>query len=173
MKAFLQIETDRGLIRRLKPADKPKFLDLMMDKSVTDNMAFSDDMKTQAGAKQILEMTLNAYETKEPLLAFAIEEKDSSEFLGLCGGTIRKPGEMEIFYAFLPEQWGRGWATEVLRGLTTHVFLNRDIHLLQLFITPNNRASQRVAEKNNFIKQGWSDHPQFEEKVLLFEKSKS
>ena len=173
MKAFKSIVTPRTKIRRLLPTDKENLAELLCDGQVTDNMAFTDEMKTVAGAAGLLEMTLKLYDSETPLLAYAIEDKNNTEFLGVTGLNPWENGEVEIFYAFLPKNWGKGLATEVMHGLTHFIFESEEASVVTALITQNNLASIKVAEKNGFSSHGLIENPSYRDLVFLYKKEKA
>ena len=61
----------------------------------------------------------------------------------------------EISYQVFGEKHtGKGYATEALRLLTEHLFSTKLMDRLQLSIHPDNLASQRVAEKCGYTREG-------------------
>ncbi len=127
-------------------------------------------MKTLTGAEKLLSMTINSYGLDSPLLAYAIEQKSDKAFVGITGLHPIQESVVEIFYALLPPYWHKGFATEVLNGLTTFVFENTKVKTVTAFITPTNQASIRIAEKNGFVNQGLVENPNFKDLVHLFKK---
>ena len=173
MKAFQSFATARTCIRRLSEPDGPGLTRLLCDPAVTDNMAFDEGVKTVAGAKNLLEMTISSYNTEIPLLAFAIEDKVDKQFLGVSGLNPLNENEVEVFYALLPESWGKGIATEVLTGYVDYLFGNTSFEAIVAFITQNNDASKKVAQKNGFQNCGLVKNPNFEDDVFFYKKEKT
>ena len=170
MKTFQSIETRRTIIRRLIHADQEKLIELLCDPSVTNNMSFTEEMKTPTGATDLLAMTIKSYDTKVPLLAYAIEDAGTGEFIGVTGLNPLEEHNIEVFYALLPAHWHKGFASEVLNGLVDFIFKKEKYQAISAFITPNNLASARVAEKNGFVNRGLVKNPAFSKKVFLFQK---
>jgi RimJ/RimL family protein N-acetyltransferase len=54
---------------------------------------------------------------------------------------------MEVGWTLGREYWGRGYATEAAKASLDYGFLNHDVAKLISMIDPDNRASQRVAER--------------------------
>jgi len=77
---------------------------------------------------------------------------------GNIGSWIDEHGRREVGYAYGREFWGRGIATAAL-GL----YLSRELAArpLYAYAVASNVGSQRVLEKNGFVRI--SDHPQVEE----------
>jgi len=59
-----------------------------------------------------------------------------------------------IGYWCAPEARGRGVTTRALRLLSRHAFEDLGLERLQLFTDPDNRASQRVADKVGYQREG-------------------
>ncbi len=86
---------------------------------------------------------------------FAITESDDGSFLGLAA-VLRlddEAGEAELGYIVAPHARGRGLATEALRLLTEWGFA-RGLHRLELRMNADNAASQRVAERCGYVREG-------------------
>ncbi|WP_430965845.1 GNAT family N-acetyltransferase [Spongiimicrobium sp. 2-473A-2-J] len=173
MKAFESIETSRTVIRRLMVTDKEKLIALLGNTNITANMAFPDEMKTAEGAANLLKITIASYGTESPLLAYAIQDKNNSRFLGVTGLNPMKNKEIEIFYALLPENWNKGLATEVMDGLTEFILNDGTYQVVLAFITQNNKASMRVAEKNGFSNYGLVTNQNFKDLVFLYKKERN
>ncbi|MCM8568578.1 GNAT family N-acetyltransferase [Gramella jeungdoensis] len=173
MKPFELLSTSRTIIRRFQPADRDKLVELLCDRSVTRYMVFPEETLTEDGASELLETTINSYETEKPLLAYAVAQKKDDGLIGVSGYHPLSNNEIEVFYAFLPEYWGKGFATEILIRLTNYVFENGDYAAIVAPITRANKASIRVAEKAGFTNHGLQQHPDYDDLVFMFKKEKT
>jgi [ribosomal protein S5]-alanine N-acetyltransferase len=81
---------------------------------------------------------------------------NSKEFIGLAGMKLScdkfKLGE--IYYKFLPCQWGKGYATEVSRTLINIGFEYFHLHKVEAGVATDNIKSIRVLEKSGMTKEG-------------------
>ena len=69
-------------------------------------------------------------------------------FVGRAGVSLwRATGEIELGYAFRPEFWGQGLATEAARAVAEWAFAHTDVAYLIAFTDPKNFGSQRVLER--------------------------
>ena len=150
MEPFKKIETLRLIIRQLDYDDKQAFISLMTNGIITQNLALDNSMKTQAGALLVLNKTIESYATKDSLLAFAIEHKSINTFIGICGISTVDTYSVEIFYAFLPGFWGKGFATETLIKLRDYLASETSVKKIHAYITPSNVAFIEVAGKAKF-----------------------
>ena len=84
--------------------------------------------------------------------------KDSQESVGsLCFKGPVKNHAVEIGYGVQPEQEGHGYVTEALRAMTQWAFNQKDVVFVEAETAPDNRASQRVLEKCNFVPDGMGE----------------
>jgi RimJ/RimL family protein N-acetyltransferase len=86
--------------------------------------------------------------------AFAIVDSASGELAGAIGARSEEEGRVEIGYWVVREARGRGVATRALRLLARWAVEELDAARLQLYADPANTASQRVAEKAGFRREG-------------------
>jgi RimJ/RimL family protein N-acetyltransferase len=87
---------------------------------------------------------------------FFIEKKDGGKigsivqynsYLGL--GKL-----LEIGYALLPSERGKGCCTEAVQLMVDYLFLSMDVSRVQATISIKNKASERVLEKAGFTREG-------------------
>jgi ribosomal-protein-alanine N-acetyltransferase len=83
---------------------------------------------------------------------FAVER--DGELLGAIGyelGSGERAGTAMLGYFFKPTAWGRGFATEATRLLTSHLFTKPAITRVWANVMAPNRASARVLEKADYV----------------------
>jgi RimJ/RimL family protein N-acetyltransferase len=89
---------------------------------------------------------------------FIIEKKDGGKigfivhFHVLHLGTATK--QLEIGYALVPSERGKGYGTEALEIMVDYLFLSKDSMRIQVQTDLRNVASQKVIEKVGFKKEG-------------------
>lgn len=139
-------DTRRMRVRRWRASDQADLLGLYSDPDV---IRWVDDGQalTPAEADAWMQVTQTNYETRGYGM-FAIEDRENALTIGF-GGIIHPGGQPdpEIKYAFYPHMWGRGLATEFVRGLLAYGI---KAHKLQGFIAtiaPQNTASRHVVLK--------------------------
>jgi RimJ/RimL family protein N-acetyltransferase len=74
--------------------------------------------------------------------------------LALVPTTDAEAAEAELGYIVWPEARGRGVAKETLRLLTEWAFRERGIERACLYISVENAASKRVAERCGYVREG-------------------
>ena len=96
----------------------------------------------------------------DPVLhSFVAIDRESLSAVGQLGATSEpsEDGEIEIGYGFGVA--GRGYATEAVAALVTHLLGTPAISMVTATTAVGNLASQRVLEKNGFAQVGtsWSE----------------
>jgi RimJ/RimL family protein N-acetyltransferase len=85
---------------------------------------------------------------------FAIVDHATHELLGSIGVRFLGDGVAETGYWVKREARGRGVAPRALELVARWALVERGIARLQLHAEPGNVASQRVAEKAGFVREG-------------------
>jgi RimJ/RimL family protein N-acetyltransferase len=87
---------------------------------------------------------------------FVIADAARDEPLGLVSLRIAEgdPGLAAVGYWLRPEARGRGAATVALQLIARWAFSDLGVQRLELTTSPENVASQRVAERAGFIREG-------------------
>ncbi len=82
---------------------------------------------------------------------YLIIEKISGAFVGtfLLRKTIDRSG-VEIGYAFRKEDWGKGFATEIVKQGVNYVFTYTDFSSIYAFTEIRNNGSKNVLDKSGF-----------------------
>jgi RimJ/RimL family protein N-acetyltransferase len=74
--------------------------------------------------------------------------------LGLAPSIDRTAKTVELGYIVAPAGRGRGVATDALRRLTDWAFAELGARRIELFISVDNEASKRVAERAGYVREG-------------------
>jgi len=90
----------------------------------------------------------------EDHLALAMTTSDGGHVVGSMSLFIMKPGVGEFGYWAAPEARGRGYTTRALRLLARWTLDELKLPRLQLGTLTGNTASERVAEKAGFSREG-------------------
>ena len=147
------METERLLLRKLTPGDLDSLVEIYGDPRA---MRYFEKVYTH---DEILERFLNRNlaRYRDPGYGmYAVESKREGEFLGLAGPNPEEvDGEryIEVGYSFKPAAWGNGYATEAAAACVRYAFERLGAQRVVSFIDPDNRPSQRVAQRNG-LRQG-------------------
>jgi [ribosomal protein S5]-alanine N-acetyltransferase len=161
--ATLILETERLRLRRAEAADAPFILRLLNEPSFIDNIG-------DRGVRNLDDAV--AYIANGPAASHGqygfgldvVELKDSGMPIGMCGLLKRDQLDLpDLGYAFVPEFWSRGYASESAAAVLAHA-RDRLGHRQILAVTnPENSASVRVLERLGFESRGligWTDDSQ-------------
>ena len=85
---------------------------------------------------------------------FLIEKKDGSKIGYMWHFTHPFVKLLEIGYFLVPSERGKGYCTEAIKIMADYLFLSKDIVRIQAHTDTRNKASQKVAEKAGFKKEG-------------------
>lgn len=139
-------ETARMAVRRWRDSDLP---DLMAVYGDAEAMKWVGDGQpiTENECLEWLVVTQRNYAMRGYGM-FAVEFKSEPGVIGFCG-IVHPDGqeEAEVKYAYLRRFWGRGIATEILRGLIGYGVSAHGITRLIATTAPENSASQAVLTK--------------------------
>jgi ribosomal-protein-alanine N-acetyltransferase len=92
-----------------------------------------------------------AHQEKHGFSKWAVFSKDTGDFAGRAGwASMDTSNEVEVGFKFLPQYWGNGFATEVLKALLSWGKTNIP-HPLIAFAYPENNASIQVLKKSGMI----------------------
>jgi Acetyltransferases, including N-acetylases of ribosomal proteins len=96
-------------------------------------------------------VSLRNYETKG-FGASAVIEKDTGAFIGCCG-IVYDPDrqEPEIIYAFHPNSWGKGYASELVPRMLKYGFDRCKLPYILATLHSENTASRRIVEKAGMV----------------------
>lgn len=143
-------ETPRLIVRHFVKADADFFMRLLNEPSFIQNIA-DKGVRTTADAINYL--------SNGPIASYAefgfglniVELKGSAVAIGMCGLLKRENlDDPDIGYAFLPEYWSKGYATEsvgcVLNSAKQTFGLQRVLAITKV----ENRGSIRLLEKSGF-----------------------
>jgi RimJ/RimL family protein N-acetyltransferase len=83
-----------------------------------------------------------------------VDASDDAALLGMIGLRLPAPEVGELGYWLAAEARGRGVATRAVRLLCTWAFGELPLARMQLHTLPGNRASERVAERAGFTREG-------------------
>ena len=87
---------------------------------------------------------------------FIIERKDGSKigYIAHYNSYLGLGKLLEIGYALLPSERGKGYCTEATQLMVDYLFLSMDVSRVMATISIRNKASERVLEKAGFTKEG-------------------
>lgn len=145
------LKTERLRLRLLTLEDAPFILRLLNEPSFIRHIG-DKRVRTEEDAR--------AYITKGPLDTYArlgfglwvVEELATGAPAGVCGLLKRDELEdVDIGYAYLPEFWSRGYATEAAAATLAHARAALGLRRVLAVVNEDNHGSIRLLEKLGFV----------------------
>ncbi len=147
-----QLATSRMVLRRHKPENLDAFAAFLADEDATRYMAFTPEQKTRAGASQMLDYVIAAYDTDAAVFSLTIADRETDEYLRSCGANPDGE-EIEIYYTVVSHRQGEGITTDASRALVNHLRRETQSRLVA-YVVEENAASVAVAERLGFSDSG-------------------
>ncbi|MCD6069082.1 MAG: alanine acetyltransferase [Bacteroidetes bacterium] len=90
-------------------------------------------------------------------LWWGMELKDQPGFIGNVGYRISKKEHYraEAGYSMFPEYFGKGLMNEAFVKTLEYAFQTIGLHSLEAVIDPDNLPSQKLLERNNFVREAY------------------
>jgi RimJ/RimL family protein N-acetyltransferase len=143
----MNLKTPRLRLRELRQSDFDELYAMFNDPQV---MRYYPSTRDKAATQAWLDRMLEAYAT-EGYALWAVELKDSGEFVGQCGVLLQEVDgqlEFEIGYLFKSQHWHQGYATEAAQACKQYAFDRLGRAYVISLIRPINIPSRKVAERN-------------------------
>jgi [ribosomal protein S5]-alanine N-acetyltransferase len=150
---FKNLETERLLLRRVDNNDVEEII-LLRGNPQTMKYIPRPLVKTKEDALEHIAMIDSKIENNEGI-NWAITLKNNLKLIGIIGLYRIKPEHYraEIGYMILPEFNGKGITTEAIKAVLNYGFNEMNLHSIEGVIDPQNFASERVLQKNGFVKE--------------------
>ncbi len=141
-------ETDRLYVRQWLDTDLQNVHRLYSDKAI---MEYIRPVLTIEETKQIFDKQIAEYSAGQYVGRYLIMEKSSNSFVGIL--LLRKPENrdgVEMGYAFRLEDWGKGFATEIVKEGVHYIFTTTTFSSIYAFTNVKNLNSKNVLIKSGF-----------------------
>lgn len=164
---FQNLETERLLLRRVVDEDVNEIFALRSDPEVMKYIP-RPLVKTKEDALAHVAMIDEKIEINEGI-NWAITLKGNPKLIGIIGHYRIKPEHFraEIGYMLLPEYQGKGIISEAIKTVVKYGFEVMQLHSIEAIIDPKNFASEKVLQKNGFVKEAHLKENEFYEGRFL------
>ncbi len=153
---FPEIETERLLLRRMKPKDASVILTLRSDETV---MKYIDRERTKSltEAEQFLAKIDASIVSNNGIMWGIVLKKEPEELIGNIGywRLIKEHYRAEVGYMLHPDHWKKGIMKEALLSVIDFGFDKMNLHSIEANINPGNEASAKILEATGFIKEAY------------------
>jgi len=155
--AHILFETERLIVRHYTKDDGDNFFLLNGDEEI---MRYIRPAKTREEADQFLSEILKKLEENPSAGRWAVEEKHTGVFVGSFAfiPVEGKKDKMQLGYALLKQNWGKGYATELTVAGLQYVFTKTTLAEIFAVTEVLNTASQKV-----LLKAGFTFHSTYKE----------
>ncbi|MCI8387944.1 MAG: GNAT family N-acetyltransferase [Clostridiales bacterium] len=148
------IETERLVLRRMKPSDCHDMYEYASNPDVTRYLLW-EPHKSWKQSLEYLEYLQTRYRVGD-FYDWAVVDKKRSKMIGTCGFTSLDFGNnaAEVGYVLNPAYWGRGIAPEALKRVLYFAFMELNVHRVEARYMVGNDRSRRVMEKCGMTYEG-------------------
>jgi RimJ/RimL family protein N-acetyltransferase len=147
----MKVRGEGVVLRPWRIEDVPAVTAACQDAEIARWLAFVPEPYTEADARFYVEDCMAASEDRKP---FAITNAETGEVIGSIDMRINRMQTGHIGYWLAAEARGRGLTTAALRALSRWAIEELGLGRVELVTDPDNIASQRVAEKAGFRREG-------------------
>lgn len=150
---FQNLETERLYLRRVTKEDVNEIFALRSDQEVMKYIP-RPLVKTDEDALAHIAMIDEKIDSNEGI-NWAITLKNNPKLIGIIGHYRIRPEHFraEIGYMLLPEHQGKGIISEAINEVVNYGFEVMKLHSIEAIIDPENFASEKVLQKNGFVKE--------------------
>jgi ribosomal-protein-alanine N-acetyltransferase len=152
---FPNLQSQRLIYRQLTVVDTAEII-LLRGNPITMKFIPRPLINNHNDVIQFVAMMYEALQNKIGI-NWAVCTKDKpNEMIGIIG-HYRIQAEnhrAEIGYMFRQEHHGKGYASEAIAEITKYGFKNMQLNTIEAVLSPDNKASEKVLLKNNYIKEG-------------------
>ena len=153
IKHHIIFETERLIVRQYEfETDTENFYLLNGDDDV---MRYIRATKSKEECDVFLKKAIESYKINPLMGRWAADEKVTGKFVGSFAIIpIEGSEDIQLGYAFLKENWGKGFASELTKAGLDYYFKNTKADHIYAIAEEGNVASHKVLLKNSFVPDG-------------------
>jgi len=146
-------ETERLIVRQYDfETDAENFFLLNSDDDV---MRYIRATKSKQECDAFLKKIIETYKINPLMGRWAANEKSTGKFVGSFAIIpVEDSEDIQLGYAFLKENWGKGFASELTKAALDYYFKNTKADHIYAIAEEANIASHKVLLKNSFVPDG-------------------
>ncbi|KAB3538565.1 GNAT family N-acetyltransferase [Alkaliphilus pronyensis] len=162
------IETERLILRPIKPLDFNDYCDMLCDDKVYIWLG-NRKRRTPEEVEKLMDYFINHLKERG-YGVLGVICKETGKLIGHAGANyIKSLDSIEYLYALNSKEWNKGYATEIGRGYLEYFKNNYDYKKLIALAYPQNQRSVNVLKKLGFVNEGRKE--MFENMLDYFELS--
>lgn len=153
--SFPYISTDRIILRKILKTDIEELYEIYSNKNVFTFIPGEVRRNKDTVLNMVGHFERDFNKRKNLVLGICLSEAPN-EIVGVAEmfDYDEKVNKITIGYRLSEGCWGKGIAAEAVKAMVQYLFFTIGINRIQGFVMPENKPSQRVLEKNNFLKEG-------------------
>jgi RimJ/RimL family protein N-acetyltransferase len=145
------VETERLVLRHFTPEDAEFILRLLNEPSFHQNIGDRGVRTLEQAVEYLAGGPIRSYAEHGHGLYLVARREAPDEPIGMCGLLRREQFEhADLGYAFLPEFWSRGYASEAAAGVLDYGKNSLGMTRVIAIVAPHNAGSIRLLEKLGF-----------------------
>ena len=152
----MYFRTNRLEIKPIDPADKESVIDLLTDETVGKTYMLPQ-YKCREEAEPLFQRLVRLSQDESRYVAGVYLD---GRFIGMMNETEIKEHQIEMGYAYLPDYYNRGYATEAFAGAIGYLH-ERGFATVLAGAFAENPASLRVMEKCGMTRQDYTDEIEY------------
>ena len=147
-----KIETERLFLRMYRADELEEVYHLCTDADITKFFSFSNEI-TKKNVMASLPKRIERWRT-QGFGQFGVFSKNDEKLIGYCGlQYLDNTIEVEIYYGFFKNFWGKGFATEAAKAMLRFGFEEAKLKKIAAVIHPENLSSQKVLLKLGLVQK--------------------
>ena len=163
---FPHIVTDKVILRKIEDTDIEELFEIYSNENVFTYIP-GDTKKNKDTVQNMIghfERDFNKH--KMIFLGISLPEAPK-EIVGVAEifEYDDKVNMITIGYRLNERYWGKGIATQTVKAMVDYLFNTVGINRIQAFVMPANEKSQKVLEKNKFVKEGIMRQSQYWKRI--------
>lgn len=148
---MIVLETPRLTLRRLSEDHAGFILRLLNEPSFLRHVG-DKGVRSEDDARRYLRDGPMASYARHGFGPYLVERKDDGAPVGMCGLLRRETlSDPDLGFAFLPEFWSRGYATEAAAAVLAYGRETLGLGRIVAITSPDNDGSIRVLQKLGFV----------------------
>ena len=150
---MVRLETERLVIRDYRESDILSFHTLVSDQTTMRYLPGILCRDEQQSAKMFREAVDAAMLRDRTKHFFAVCQKSCDKTIGGIGFTIIRKGIGHLGYFYMPQYWGKGYATEAAKAVFQYAFETIGLHKIVTGCLKENVGSEKVMIKCGMRKE--------------------
>ncbi|MEN4762351.1 GNAT family N-acetyltransferase [Chryseobacterium sp. C39-AII1] len=159
----MRLETERLILRKLEENDVERMFLLDSNSDVMKYIGV-EPLTEPDQSREVIKIIQKQY-SETGLGRLAVIEKSTGLLIGWCGlklltqETNGYKNVYELGYRFLPETWGKGYASEAAKASLEYGFHQIKANIIYAYAHCENEASLHILTKLGFEKTGEFEEP--------------